>query len=54
MGNTSEGFRRERVWLKRVKFWRLLGLITLNLVVVAKAVAKVIEILLEIINKFRP
>ena len=44
MSRTSKGFRRERVRPKRVKFWQMLGRITWKLVVLARALTRLLEL----------
>ena len=53
MSKTSKGFSRERVRSKRVKFWQLLGRITWKLVVLARALTRLFELVLQIIKWFR-
>jgi hypothetical protein len=53
MSKTSKGFSRERVRPNRVKFWQALGRITWKLVVLARALTRLVELVLVVIKWFR-
>lgn len=53
MSRTSKGFRRERVRSKRVKFWQALGRITWKLVVLARTLTRLVELVLVAIRWLR-
>jgi hypothetical protein len=53
MLTTSKGLRRERVRPKRVKFWQALGRMAWKLVILARVLARLVELVLAVTKLLR-